>query len=272
MACRSRLLAATLAFAASVANAGAEDVRNQVAARLKAQLPDFAQQDFAAGGAAFDPDLRAKIDENANAGAESVAAGRKLWTARFKDGRSLSGCFPNGGRRVAALYPQYDTRLKRIVTLETAVNQCLKTHGETLYDPGDAKTTGVVLAYVRSLSDGQKVNVRVPQAAEERFEAGRKLYFTRMGQRNFACASCHLQGAGKRFADAALSPPIGQAAHWPVIREGAPVTIQARMRECLELMGAAPFAFGSEELNHLEYFLGYLSNGIALKANPWRPK
>ena len=36
-------------------------------------------------------------------------------------------------------------------------------------------------------------------------------------------------------------------------------------------MGAAPFAAGSEELNHLEYFLTYLSNGLALKANPWRP-
>jgi L-cysteine S-thiosulfotransferase len=35
-------------------------------------------------------------------------------------------------------------------------------------------------------------------------------------------------------------------------------------------MGAAPFAPGSEELNHLEYFLAYLSNGLPLKANAWR--
>jgi hypothetical protein len=43
------------------------------------------------------------------------------------------------------------------------------------------------------------------------------------------------------------------------------------MRECLELMGAAPFAAGSEELNHIEYFLTYLSNGLTLKANVGRP-
>jgi len=36
-------------------------------------------------------------------------------------------------------------------------------------------------------------------------------------------------------------------------------------------MGAAPFPAGSDELNHLEYFLTYLSNGQTLKANVWRP-
>ena len=111
----------------------------------------------------------------------------------------------------------------------------------------------------------------VALGADERFEQGRRLYFTRLGQRNFACASCHLQGAGKHYTETPLSPAVGQATHWPVIRDGNPVTLQTRIRECLELMGAAPFAAGSDELNHLEYFLSYLSNGLPLKANVWRP-
>jgi sulfur-oxidizing protein SoxA len=172
---------------------------------------------------------------------------------------------------VAATYPQFDPRLKRVISLEMAINQCLRTHGETPYDPADPRTMGVVTAYVRSLSSGQKVAVRVPAAAEERFEQGRRLYFTRMGQRNFACASCHVQGAGKRFGDETLSPAIGQATHWPMIRGAAPLAPQSRMRECLELMGAAPFPAGSDELNHLEYFLTYLSNGLPIKAGAWRP-
>ena len=44
-----------------------------------------------------------------------------------------------------------------------------------------------------------------------------------------------------------------------------------RIRECLELMGAAPFPTGSEELNNIEYYLTYLSNGLPLTANAWRP-
>ena len=57
-----------------------------------------------------------------------------------------------------------------------------------------------------------------------------------------------------------------------MIRDGKPVALQSRIRECLELMGAAPFSFGSEELNRIEYFLTYLSNGMPLKSNVWRPK
>ena len=274
MRCRSApaLLAAALALATTASYASPDAVKKDIAARLQAQLPGVASADYAMGAAAFDPELRARVEENSTAAAAIVEAGQKLWIRKFRDGRTLAACFPNGGRRIAANYPQFDTRLKRIVTLEMAVNQCLKTHGEALYDPADAQTMGAVTAYLRSLSNGVKLAVRVPAAAEERFEQGRRLYFTRMGQRNFACASCHIQGAGRHFTDTPLSPVIGQATHWPVVRDGSAVTLHARIRECLDLMGAAPFAAGSEELNQIEYFLAYLSNGLPLKANVWRPK
>ena len=260
-------LAAAAALGAFAATA--EQVKSQVAARL--QEAGVSASQFALGSAAFDAELRVRVEENAAAGAAAIEQGRKLWTRKLANGRSLASCFPNGGRRIAATYPHYDSRLKRVVTLEMAINQCLKAHGQPLYEPTDPQTMGAVTAYVRSLANGQKVNVRVPSAAQPRFEEGRRLYFTRMGQRNYACASCHVQGAGKRFEERALSPAIGQATHWPVIRDGSPVTLQQRIRECLELMGAAPFPAGSDELNHIEYFLTYLSNGLAMKANAWRP-
>jgi sulfur-oxidizing protein SoxA len=192
--------------------------------------------------------------------------GRALWTRKFKDKRSLSGCFPNGGRRTAASYPQYDARVKRVVTLEMAINQCLKVHREKLLEPLD-RDMGAIVAYVRSLAAGQKIAVRLPPAAQSRLEEGRRLYFTRLGQRNFACASCHVQAAGKRYGGAVLAAAHGQAARTYGAREGRALTIQARMRECLERMGAAPFAPGSDELTHLEYYLTHLSNGVALETN-----
>ena len=199
-------------------------------------------------------------------------AGKKLWNTKFRDGRTMASCFPNGGRRIAASYPLYDARVKKIVTLEMAVNQCRKTHNEALYDATDPATMGAVLAYVRSLSSGQKIAVRVPDAAKARLEQGRRLYSTRMGQRNFACASCHVQGAGKHYDDSVLSAAASQAPQWPLVRNGVAVTAQARMRECLERMGAAPFAAGSEELNQVEYYLTTLANGQPIKANAWRRK
>jgi len=203
----------------------------------------------------------------ASAAAAVIDKGRKLWTAKFKSGRTLASCFPNAGRRVAARYPQYDTRLKRVVTLEMAINQCRKTHNEALYEPADADTMGAVVAYLRSLSDGEKMNVRVPAAASASYEQGKRLYFTRMGQRNFACASCHVKGAGRYYGDELLSTAAGQAARAPFIRDAAAITLQARIRECLARMGAAPFPAGSDELNAIEYYLSYLSNGTVIKAN-----
>lgn len=246
--------ALTLLLAATCALAAPEAVRKDIVDRLQGQLAE-----------------PAAAEEVAPDAAAVVAAGKKLWTAKFRDKASLAGCFPNGGRRIAAGYPQYDARVKRVVTLEMAINQCRKSHGEALYEPADPATMGAVTAYARSLSNNLKMAVRVPAAAAARFEQGRRMYFTRMGQRNFACASCHVQDAGKRYDGVALSPVIGQATHWPEIRDGAPVTLQTRVRECLELMGAAPFAAGSEELNDIEYFLSYLSNGLPLKANVARP-
>jgi sulfur-oxidizing protein SoxA len=275
MHCRNAIRIAAfacLALAGGASLATPESVRGELAARLSRQLPGISVADYPLGSAAFDPDLRARAAQNAADGAAAVEAGRKLWTRKFPDGRSLASCFPNGGRRIAGNYPQYDPRLKKVITLETAINQCLKSHAQPLFDPADAQTMGAVTAYARSLSNGQKIAIRVPAAAQEPFEQGRRLYFTRMGQSNFACASCHVQSAGLRFDDAPLSPAIGQATHWPVIRDGVPVTLQARIRECLRLMGAAPFAHGSDELNHLEYFLSFTSNGLALNANPWRPR
>jgi sulfur-oxidizing protein SoxA len=203
----------------------------------------------------------AGTDESAMRNA--IERGRALWTRKFKDKRSLSGCFPNGGRRAAAVHPQYDARVKRVVTLEMAINQCLKVHHEKLLDPLDADM-GAIVAYARSLGNGQKLNVRVPAAAQSRFDEGKRLYSTRMGQRNFACASCHTQAAGKRYGAVVLPLAKGLVAGTSVASDGKPLTLQARMRQCLERMGAAPFPAGSDELNHLEYYLARQSNAMPL--------
>ena len=265
------LAAAACLLAPAVLAAEPAAVKSAIEARLRDKLPGLSRTDYPLGSAAFDAEIRAREDANAEATKDVVARGAALWKKKFKDGRSLAGCFPNSGRRVAVAYPQYHTAAKRIFTLEMAINQCLKTHQEPLLDYDDPQTMGAITAYLRSLSDGYAIGVRVPAAAEALFEQGRRLYFTRLGQRNFACASCHIEGAGKRYADVPLSPAVGQAARWPFIRDGNALTLQAQIRACLERMGAAPFSAGSEDLNDLEYFLTYLSNGLAVKANAWRP-
>ena len=257
-------LAVALAFTALTAAGNAAEVRQAIAARVQKQLSEAPAADANA------PANGAAAADATAAGPSPVDRGKALWTRKFKDGRTLASCYPNGGRRVAASYPLYDSRLKRIVTLEMSINQCLKVHKEPLLETIDAQTMGALTAYLRSLSAGRKVAVRVPAAAEKDFEQGRRLYFTRFGQRNFACASCHVQNAGRIYADQVLSGAVGQAARWPFIRAGQAITLQGQIRDCLDRMGAAPFGPGSDEMGDLEYFLTYLSLGQPLQPNTQR--
>jgi len=250
---------------AGPAHAGAEAVRLQLIEQLKLQLPGLPVADFGLGAAAFDPSLPSAGDGSA---AAVVEEGRKLWQRPFRNGKTLASCFPNGGRRIAGTYPQFDARLKKIVTLEAAINQCLLLNKEAPLDPADPRTMGAALAWLRAQSDGQKIAVRVTSpAAEERFEAGRSLFFMRTGQQNLACASCHLKSAGRVYGASAIPPAVGLAAPWPTIRAGQPVTMTGRVLDCLALMGAAPVTFSAEDFAHLECFLGYLANGYPVRAN-----
>jgi sulfur-oxidizing protein SoxA len=198
--------------------------------------------------------------------------GRTLWETPFANGATYASCFPDGGRNVAGLYPMFDPAAGKVVTFEMALNDCRRRNGEAPLTFGDRATMGVLTAHARSLSDGMRMDIRVEgRGALEKYEAGRRFYFTRIGQYNFACASCHLDNAGRVLRTEVLSPTVGQATHWPVFRGGDNLnTLHLRIRRCMEQMRAVPFEAGSEDLNNLEYFLAWLSNGLPMRASVYR--
>ncbi|MEP7155333.1 MAG: sulfur oxidation c-type cytochrome SoxA [Betaproteobacteria bacterium] len=205
--------------------------------------------------------------DNATNSADILAIGKKLWERKFKNGKSLASCFPNAGKRVAVTYPQFDPKSKRVVTQEMALNRCFALHGESEIALGDAAVIGPLGAYFRSLSEGQKLNVRVgtPQA-REKFDAGRALFSRRMGQQNYACASCHVLNAGRVFGQQEISPAVGQALSWPHLQPGGKVlALQKQFQQCMLRTGAEPFPLGSDELNNLEYYHAFISNGLPIR-------
>ena len=201
-----------------------------------------------------------------------IDRGRNLWEKRFSNGKGFADCFANGGRNVAGKYPRYDSGTDKVITFEMDINRCLRDNGEAEYRFNDKATMGTVTAYARTLSDGMRVDIRVEgTGALAKYELGKKLYFTRIGQYNFACASCHMANAGKILRTEILSPTIGQTTHWPVFRGGDNLnTLHMRYRRCMEQMRASPFPAGSEDLNNLEYFQSYLSNGLPMRASVYR--
>lgn len=208
---------------------------------------------------------------------KAFADGKAIWDKPFADGKKFADCFPDGGKGVVASYPKVD-QAGAVVTFEKALNQCLETHKEKPLAYGDMKTMGALSLYARKLSDGARIKVAVETDAEKAaFARGKMLYYTRNGQLGMACASCHTQQAGKKLRTEDLSPVIGQAAHFPVFRPSKAtahldvVTLQKRYVGCqTNVKVAKPYKAGSAELNDLELFHTYLSNGLPLRSGAFR--
>jgi L-cysteine S-thiosulfotransferase len=125
---------------------------------------------------------------------------------------------------------------------------------------------------MRTLSDGMLANVKVegPKAMAA-YEDGKKTFFSRKGQLNFACATCHVQNAGTRLRSELISPAVGHTVHWPVFRAGDNlVTLQNRYTGCFRQVRAVPPPVAGTTMNNLEYFHSALSNGLPMKASVFR--
>jgi L-cysteine S-thiosulfotransferase len=255
------------------AHASPEKDRSAMIKHYKQIFPDIKFENYIYGALAMNPDAKSQYDSFMEFPSYSIDLdiGKKMWETPFKNGKQFSSCFKNDGRNVAGNYPYFDNAAKRAVTFENAINACLKANGEQELKYGE-KEIGLLTAYARSLSDGMKVDIKVKgKAALAAYEKGKKYYYTRNGQLNFACASCHVDNAGKFIRSDQLSMMIGQASHWPEFRGGTDiVTLQGRFKQCEKNVRATPKDANSEEYNNLEYFLTYMSNGLPMQTPVFR--
>jgi len=238
------------------------------------KYPNIKVDDYVYGALAFDADSKAQYNSIMEFPPyESVIdEGRKMWETPFKNGKRYTDCFPNGGKQLAGNYPMFDEAKGKVVTLQDALNNCRVANGEEALKVNDMKTMGTLTSYMRTLSDGMLMNVKVegPKAMAA-YEDGKKSFYSRKGQLNFACANCHVQNGGTRLRSELISPVIGHAVHWPVFRGGDNlVTLQQRYQGCYTQVRAVPPPQGGETMNNLEYFHSALSNGLPLKASVFR--
>lgn len=254
--------------------AGPEEDRQKAVSYFKEKYPDLKFDDYIYGALAFDPDSRSQYDSIMEFPpyVGELEKGEKLWNTPLKSGKTYADCLPNGGKMIAGEYPMFDNALGKVVTLEDAINACRVANGEEAYKHGDPKTMGLLTAYMRTLSDGMKMNIKVEgEGALKAYEDGKKTFYKRAGQLNFSCGNCHVDNAGVRIRSEILSPMIGQATHWPVFRGGESlVTLQKRYEGCQKNVRHVSDKAGSTRYNNLEYFHSYMSNGLELKSSVFR--
>jgi sulfur-oxidizing protein SoxA len=263
------LIAFCTSFAGTV-QADPEADRLSLASYYQQRFPAVEMQEFANGLYAFDAAAREQWIELEDFPPQEIAIedGEGFFETTFANGKGYADCFENGGMGVRQNFPRFDSELGEVVTLELAINQCRVANGEDPLPYRDGELAAVS-AYMASRSRGNATNVLIPDddpRALQAYESGKQFYYSRRGQLNFACSSCHMQSAGLSLRADRLSTALGQTTHWPVYRSkwGDIGTLHKRFQECNSQVRARPAEAQSIELRNLEYFLTYMSNGLHL--------
>jgi L-cysteine S-thiosulfotransferase len=204
----------------------------------------------------------------------AVDKGKEMMSKPFKNGKTLADCFSNKGVGIRQNYPYFDKKTGEVVTLELAVNQCLKKNGEkTLnYKKDDM---AAVTAYMAFTSRGKNMDIKIPDdpRALAAYNKGEEYFYTRRGQFNFSCASCHVQLAGKHLRTEVLAPALGILNAMPIYRSnwGGMGTISRRFTSCNTQVRADALKPQDELYRDVEYYLSYMGNGLPIVGPGSRP-
>ena len=236
---------------------------------FKNKFPNTEFSDYKNGVYSIDPSSREQWEsiEEFPPYEINVEQGEELFNTPFKNGNTYASCFKNNGIGIRQNYPYFDEDKDEIITLELAINNCRKKNGEKPLSYYRGGPMADISAYMAYTSRGKIIDIKIPNyKAEEAYEAGKKLYFTKVGQLNFSCADCHVYYPGTKLRADITSPAIGHPTHFPVYRSraGRMVTLHERFAGCLNRVRAKPFKAQRDEYKNLEYFLTYMSNGLEI--------
>jgi len=258
-----------LFFAALPAFAGPKEDLAAFRGFYEKLLPQVELQAHKDGSYALDEALREQWLEMEDFPPYEIAVddGAELYQQGFPNGKGYSDCLGEGAPAVKNQYPYFDAASGTVVTLEQVLNAC---RVENQLEPLDyqGEEIAALMSYIAMESRGQVSHVTIPDdpRALAAYEEGKRFFYERRGQLNFACSSCHLQSAGKMLRAERLSAALGHTTHWPVYRgkwERVGL-LHERFQECNEQVRAEPLAAQSETYRNLEYFLTYMSNGMEL--------
>jgi L-cysteine S-thiosulfotransferase len=240
------------------------------------KFPNVKLEDFVNGPYSMNEDMRKQWEEKEQFPPYefAVEAGKEMFTTPFKNGKTYADCFPNSGVGIRQNYPYFDEREGQVITLELALNRCREANGETAYSYVKDDMASLT-AYMAFTSRGKAMDIKIPDdpRALDAYENGKRYFYTRRGQLNFSCASCHVQSPGERLRAETLAPALGILNAMPIYRsEWAGMgTISRRFVTCNSQTRAVPLEPQSEEFRDLEYYLSYVSNGLPIAGPGARP-
>ena len=243
---------------------------------FKDKFPGVAPDDFVNGPYSMNKGMRAQWEQIMAFPPYDFALsdGKKLFETPFANSKTYADCFANQGIGIRQNYPYFDAKLGQVVDLPMAVNLCRTANGEKPLNLEKGPMASIT-AYMADTSRGKRFDIKVPNdpRALAAYDNGKKYFYTRRGQLNFSCASCHVASAGKRLRGDVLAPAMGILASFPIYRSdwGSMGTILRRFVSCDSQVRAVPLKPDAETYRNLEYFLSYMGNGLPVAGPGSRP-
>jgi sulfur-oxidizing protein SoxA len=240
------------------------------------RFPKLKLNDFVNGPYSMDEGLRKQwqAKEEFPPYEFAVEQGKQMFSTPFKNGKTYGDCFPNKGIAVRQMYPMFDAKSGQVITLEVAVNQCREANGEAPLDMMKDDMAAVT-AYMAFTSRGKPFDIKIPDdpRALASYKKGEEYFYTRRGQLNFSCASCHVQSPGERIRTEVLAPALGLTAALPIYRSewGGMGTTSRRLATCNAQVRGVPLKPGDEAYRDVEYYLSYMANGLPISGPGARP-
>jgi sulfur-oxidizing protein SoxA len=277
-----RAVTATIAVLLTLAQTATADTSDPQAdfkafrAYFTKRFPKVPLNDFVNGPYSMDEDLRKQwiaIDEFPPY-QFALDKGQEMFATPFKNGKSYGDCFPNKGIGIRQTYPYFDEKTGEIITLELALNRCREANGEQPFSYVKDEMAALT-AYMAFTSRGKPFDIKIPNdpRALAAYENGKKYFYSRRGQLNFACSSCHVQTPGEHIHTEVLAPALGIVAALPIYRSewGGMGTASRRFVTCNIQTRGVPLDPQDENYRDVEYFLSYMSNGLPISGPGARP-
>jgi len=240
------------------------------------RFPKVPLNDFVNGPYSMDADLRKQWEEIDAFPPYQFALdkGKQMFETPFKNGKTYGDCFPNKGIGIRQSYPYFDAKSGEVITLDVALNQCRQANGEEPLDY-TKDDMAALTAYMAFTSRGKPFDIKIPDdpRALAAYRKGEEYFYTRRGQLNFSCASCHVQSAGDHIRTEVLAPALGLVAALPIYRSewGGMGTTSRRLITCNSQVRVVPLKAEDELYRDVEYYLSYMSNGLPISGPGARP-
>lgn len=206
----------------------------------------------------------------ANPGMLAVERGAEIWeTVDGTMGKSCASCHGDAAetmKGVGASYPKWDADSKKPINVELQIDKCrVENMGAEAYKFDDPDQVALT-TFIKHQSLGTPVGIDLGQGEMQSWwDRGKQVYYTRTGQLNFACASCHEGAMGKFIRADHLSQ--GQVNGFPTYRfaTGGMVSVHNRFRGCIrDTRAEIPKAF-SDDLMALEVYVTWRSTGLSVE-------